>query len=201
MFALMPIDLSCSTACRSLQSPFVLELQISLQSRSQQPSPPINHQVTAAVHAKLLRLNSASVASISAGQVINLVSNDARRFDDYSPHVPWIILAPIELGMVRRLRIVWEIGNTEVTLNRGEFELIAVSIKTMNIINGHDEDNGRARQYLALFVFPTLPDSPHGVPQAGNCPCNCWREHHPSGHAHPGKCRASNYTHSLQLSS
>ena len=32
--------------------------------------------------------------------MINLVSNDARRFDDYSPHVPWIILAPIELGMV-----------------------------------------------------------------------------------------------------
>ena len=51
--------------------------------------------------AKLLRLNSASIASISAGKVVNLVSNDARRFDDYSPHVPWLILAPIELGMVR----------------------------------------------------------------------------------------------------
>ena len=57
-------------------------------------------QVTAAVHAKLLRLNSASVSAVSAGQIVNLVSNDARRFDDYSPHVPFLVLAPIELGMV-----------------------------------------------------------------------------------------------------
>lgn len=31
---------------------------------------------------------------------MNLVSNDARRFDDYSPHLPWLILAPVELGMI-----------------------------------------------------------------------------------------------------
>ncbi len=37
-------------------------------------------QVTAAIHAKLLRLNSASVTAVSAGQVVNLVSNDARRW-------------------------------------------------------------------------------------------------------------------------
>ena len=32
--------------------------------------------------------------------MVNLVSNDARRFDDYSPHIPWLIWAPLELGMV-----------------------------------------------------------------------------------------------------
>ena len=63
-------------------------------------------QVTAAVHAKLLQLNSASVSAVSAGQIVNLVSNDARRFDDYSPHVPFLVLAPIELGMVS----VWGCG-------------------------------------------------------------------------------------------
>ncbi|GAX82139.1 hypothetical protein CEUSTIGMA_g9567.t1 [Chlamydomonas eustigma] len=57
-------------------------------------------QVTAAVHTKLLRLNLASITAISAGQVVNLVSNDARRFDDYAQHLPWLVLAPLELGMV-----------------------------------------------------------------------------------------------------
>ncbi len=39
-------------------------------------------QVSAAVHAKLLRLNGAAVNAISPGLVINLVSDDVRRFDN-----------------------------------------------------------------------------------------------------------------------
>ena len=57
-------------------------------------------QVTTAIHAKLLRLNSASVATISAGQIINLISNDARRFDDYGCHLPFLIFGPLELLIV-----------------------------------------------------------------------------------------------------
>lgn len=42
----------------------------------------MKQQATAAVHAKALRLNAAAVAEVSPGTVINLVSNDVRRFDD-----------------------------------------------------------------------------------------------------------------------
>jgi ATP-binding cassette subfamily C (CFTR/MRP) protein 4 len=41
--------------------------------------------VVAALQAKVLRLNSAAVQAVSAGQVVNLASNDVRRFDDAMP--------------------------------------------------------------------------------------------------------------------
>eukprot|EP00198_Chlamydomonas_reinhardtii_P013538 XP_001702875.1 predicted protein [Chlamydomonas reinhardtii] len=49
---------------------------------------------------QVLRLNSASVTAVSSGHVVNLVSNDVRRFDDVMPF--WIFLwaAPLELAMV-----------------------------------------------------------------------------------------------------
>ncbi|KXZ56223.1 hypothetical protein GPECTOR_1g194 [Gonium pectorale] len=60
----------------------------------------MRQQVIAAVHAKVLRLNSASVSALSTGHVVNLVSNDVRRFDDAVPF--WIFLwaSPLELAMV-----------------------------------------------------------------------------------------------------
>lgn len=39
---------------------------------------------------QVLRLNSAAIAHISSGHVVNLVSNDVRRFDDALPF--WIFL-------------------------------------------------------------------------------------------------------------
>ncbi|KAG2425890.1 hypothetical protein HYH02_014893 [Chlamydomonas schloesseri] len=60
----------------------------------------MRQQCVAAVHAKVLRLNSASVSAVSSGHVVNLVSNDVRRFDDVLPF--WIFLwaAPLELALV-----------------------------------------------------------------------------------------------------
>ncbi len=42
----------------------------------------MRQQCIAAVHAKALRLNASSIAHASTGHVVNLVSNDVRRFDD-----------------------------------------------------------------------------------------------------------------------
>ena len=50
----------------------------------------MRQQVVAAVHGKVLRLNSASIAHVSSGHVVNLVSNDVRRFDDAMPL--WVFL-------------------------------------------------------------------------------------------------------------
>ncbi|GLC33196.1 hypothetical protein PLESTB_000360400 [Pleodorina starrii] len=60
----------------------------------------MRQQAVSAIHAKVLRLNSAAVGALSSGHVVNLVSNDVRRFDDVMPF--WIFLwaAPLELAMV-----------------------------------------------------------------------------------------------------
>jgi ATP-binding cassette subfamily C (CFTR/MRP) protein 1 len=61
------------------------------------------------------------VSAISAGQIVNLVSNDARRFDDYGPHLPFLIFAPLELIVVlalvaQKLGIVPAIAGIGLTL-------------------------------------------------------------------------------------
>ena len=50
----------------------------------------MRQQAVAAVHGKVLRLNSAAIAHVSSGHVVNLVSNDVRRFDDAMPF--WVFL-------------------------------------------------------------------------------------------------------------
>jgi hypothetical protein len=39
-------------------------------------------QAMAAVQAKVLRLNSTAISDVTNGKIVNLVSNDVRRFDD-----------------------------------------------------------------------------------------------------------------------
>lgn len=60
----------------------------------------MRQQAIAAIHAKVLRLNSASIVHANSGQVVNLVSNDVRRFDDLMPFWLFIWASPIELAMV-----------------------------------------------------------------------------------------------------
>lgn len=50
----------------------------------------------AAIHAKLLRLNSSSVAQITAGHIVNLASNDVQRFMEALKFWPYLILSPAE---------------------------------------------------------------------------------------------------------
>jgi hypothetical protein len=45
----------------------------------------MRQQCVAAINAKALRLNAAAVSHISNGHIVNLVSNDVRRFDDAMP--------------------------------------------------------------------------------------------------------------------
>ncbi|KAJ9515463.1 hypothetical protein QJQ45_016472 [Haematococcus lacustris] len=57
-------------------------------------------QAVAVVHAKVLRLNAATVSGVSPGFIINLVSNDVRRFDDACFYWLYCWEAPMELSMV-----------------------------------------------------------------------------------------------------
>eukprot|EP00210_Caulerpa_lentillifera_P008112 g7746.t1 len=56
--------------------------------------------MTAAIHAKLVTLNSSSVSKITTGNVVNLASNDVQRFFDASVFWPYLIIAPIETILV-----------------------------------------------------------------------------------------------------
>lgn len=60
----------------------------------------MRQQVVAAIHSKVLRLNSASVAHASTGHVVNLASNDVRRFDDALPFWVYSWSAPLETLLV-----------------------------------------------------------------------------------------------------
>ncbi|DBA68013.1 TPA: hypothetical protein ACH3X2_014044 [Trebouxia sp. C0005] len=57
----------------------------------------MRQQAISAIHAKMLRLNSASIAAVSVGKVVNLVSNDVRRFDDIGPYYMHIWAGPLEV--------------------------------------------------------------------------------------------------------
>lgn len=48
----------------------------------------------------MLTLNSQAIADVTTGQVINLVSNDVRRFDDAGPFWCWLWGGPLELLLV-----------------------------------------------------------------------------------------------------
>ena len=60
----------------------------------------MRQQAIAAIYAKVLRLNSASIAAVSTGHVVNLVSNDVRRFDDAMPFWVFLWAGPLELTIV-----------------------------------------------------------------------------------------------------
>ncbi|GMH35448.1 hypothetical protein BSKO_03316 [Bryopsis sp. KO-2023] len=69
----------------------------------------MRQMLIAAIHSKVLRLNTASVAHLTSGQVVNLISNDVRRFDDAMPFLVFVILGPLELVVVTVL-ISKEVG-------------------------------------------------------------------------------------------
>ncbi|GAX75678.1 hypothetical protein CEUSTIGMA_g3121.t1 [Chlamydomonas eustigma] len=60
----------------------------------------MRQQCVAAVHGKVLRLNSAAVSHVSSGHVVNLISNDVRRFDDAMPFWVFLWAGPIEVVAV-----------------------------------------------------------------------------------------------------
>lgn len=57
-------------------------------------------QSIAAVEAKALRLNAAAVADVTGGRIVNVVSNDVRRFDEAGTFWVFLIGGPIELVLV-----------------------------------------------------------------------------------------------------
>jgi hypothetical protein len=66
-------------------------------------------QAIAAVQEKLLRLNGATLGHLSSGQVVNLVSNDVRRFDDFGPFWVFTWAGPLE-SLIVLIMIGLEIG-------------------------------------------------------------------------------------------
>ena len=66
-------------------------------------------QAVAAIEQKLLRLNGSTLSDLSSGQVINLMSNDVRRFDDFGPFWVYIWAGPLELCFVLLL-VALELG-------------------------------------------------------------------------------------------
>ena len=57
-------------------------------------------QAIAAVEAKALRLNAAAVADVTGGRIVNVVSNDVRRFDEAGTFWVFLIGGPLELLIV-----------------------------------------------------------------------------------------------------
>jgi ABC-type multidrug transport system fused ATPase/permease subunit len=57
-------------------------------------------QAVGAVQAKVLRLTSAGVGAVTAGKLVNLVSNDVRRFDDAATFWVFLVGGPLELVAV-----------------------------------------------------------------------------------------------------
>lgn len=53
-----------------------------------------------AVEKKVLQLHSAAVASVTAGRIVNLISNDVRRFDDAAAFWVFLLAGPLELCIV-----------------------------------------------------------------------------------------------------
>jgi ATP-binding cassette subfamily C (CFTR/MRP) protein 4 len=69
----------------------------------------MRQQVIAAIHAKVLRLNSASIVHASTGHIVNMASNDVRRFDDALPFWLFTWAAPLETVAVL-LMVSLELG-------------------------------------------------------------------------------------------
>jgi predicted nicotinamide N-methyase len=69
----------------------------------------MRQQVVAAIHAKVLRLNSAAVAHANSGTIINLASNDVRRFDEGFSFWLFCWAGPLEAAMVL-LMVSLELG-------------------------------------------------------------------------------------------
>lgn len=57
-------------------------------------------QAVAAVQRKVLRLNGATVSAVTTGKIINLVSNDVRRFDEFGTMGIFAVAGPLELVVV-----------------------------------------------------------------------------------------------------
>ncbi|EFN52562.1 hypothetical protein CHLNCDRAFT_138549 [Chlorella variabilis] len=60
----------------------------------------MRQQAVAAVQAKVLNLNSVAVGDQTAGKIVNLVSNDVRRFDDALPFYNFLLMVGLWLELM-----------------------------------------------------------------------------------------------------
>ncbi|KAK3266351.1 hypothetical protein CYMTET_25021 [Cymbomonas tetramitiformis] len=78
----------------------------------------VRTQMMAAIHSKVLRLNSKAISTITTGQMVNLVSNDVRKFDDALNFWVFLFDGPLELFLV--VALLWtEIGFLATLLSTG----------------------------------------------------------------------------------
>lgn len=57
------------------------------------------------IYRKSLKLSQAALAKTTVGHMVNLMSNDVNRFDDFIVHIDTIWLSPLILGVV--FYIIW----------------------------------------------------------------------------------------------
>lgn len=67
----------------------------------------MRQQVVAAIHAKVLRLNSAAVSHANSGTIINLASSDVRRFDEGFSFWLFCWAGPLEAAAVLVMVRAW----------------------------------------------------------------------------------------------
>lgn len=78
---------------------------------------------------KLLRLNGAALGNLSSGRIVNLVSNDVRRFDDFGPFWVFTWAGPLETVIV--LALIWiELGAVPAVCGVGTL-LLLVPLQAM----------------------------------------------------------------------
>ena len=59
----------------------------------------------ALMYQKALKLSSASVGQTAVGQIVNIMSNDVNRFDEFTIFGSYLIVAPIQTAII--VYIVW----------------------------------------------------------------------------------------------
>ena len=92
-------------ACSALQA--VIHQQVFY--RSSRVGMHVRHALSSAIYKRLLAIDTASLHNTTAAQTINLVANDAGKFEELSIYLHYLWEAPLEAALVFGL-IWWRIG-------------------------------------------------------------------------------------------
>ena len=57
------------------------------------------------MYKKALKLSRASVGQTAVGQIVNIMSNDVNRFDEFTIFASYLVVAPIQTAII--VYIVW----------------------------------------------------------------------------------------------
>ncbi len=147
----------------------------------------MRQQAILAVYQKLLALNATAVSAISPGLIINLVSNDVRRFDDGeccpSNHLTNAPLAahtdgaiPLPVLCTQSLLTFTTHSCWLTTPSATLHSLLLLAVRVGGALRAH-------------------PGVHHGVTGAGRCGCGCWHGRNCGAHPAAGNAGAAGGRH------